>query len=141
MNTPWWSADIPICGTDGISYTNECEFNKMKCQNPKCLEDHANCIQKKCRGKCPCPAGCNLYNFDGRFCDYLEESFCGSDNITYRSDCEFKTAKCESLGLFDIELTVKCNHSCPCRKGIVIICKLSTIYLFHIMRSATEKLF
>ena len=50
-------SDLPICGTDGISYKNECEFNKMKCQDPKCLEEGSNCIEKMCKGKCPCRKG------------------------------------------------------------------------------------
>ena len=64
-----------------------------------------NCIKKKCKGKCPCPEGCDWNNFDSVFCDYYENAFCGSDNITYRSNCEFSTAKCESLGLYGVELT------------------------------------
>ena len=64
-----------------------------------------NCIKKKCKGKCPCPDECDWNNFDTIFCDYYENAFCGSDNITYRSNCEFSTAKCESLGLYGAELT------------------------------------
>ena len=35
----------PICATDGISYKNECEFNRAKCQNSQCQEDEYNCIK------------------------------------------------------------------------------------------------
>ena len=64
-----------------------------------------NCIKKICKGKCPCPDGCDWQNFDSTFCDYYEDPFCGSDNVTYQSNCEFNTAKCESLGLYGVELT------------------------------------
>ena len=37
----------PICATDGISYKNECEFNRAKCQNSQCQEDEDNCIKVK----------------------------------------------------------------------------------------------
>ena len=37
----------PICATDGISYKNECEFNRAKCQNSQCQEDEYNCIKVK----------------------------------------------------------------------------------------------
>ena len=61
--------------------------------------------RKNCKGKCPCPDGCDWQNFDSVFCDYLKDSFCGSDNITYQSNCDFNTAKCESLWLYGVELT------------------------------------
>ena len=32
----------PICATDRISYKNECEFNRAKCQNSQC---EYNCIK------------------------------------------------------------------------------------------------
>ena len=62
------TADLTICGTDGISYKNECEFNRKKCQDPKCLEDGSNCIEKMCKGKCPCSEGCDSYNFNLASC-------------------------------------------------------------------------
>ena len=64
-----------------------------------------NCIKKKCKGKCPCPDGCDWQNFDSTFCDYYEAPFCGSNNVTYQSGCQFSTAECESLGLYGVELT------------------------------------
>ena len=126
------TADLTICATDGISYKNECEFSKKKCQDAKCLEEGSNCIEKMCKGKCPCSEGCPNYcpikliwdPHTGERTDTLYGGFCGSDNITYRSDCQFEVAKCNSLELFNIELTIQCNHVCPCRKGNYIILHL-----------------
>ena len=42
----------PICGTDGVTYTNQCEFEKANCIT-------GNTYKKKCDGTCD---SCTEYN-------------------------------------------------------------------------------
>lgn len=73
---------IPVCGSDGITYTNSCMFKIAQCKNPK--------LTIRYNGKCKtCQRGCgkNL------------KPVCGSDGITYPNECTFGIAQCKNAGL------------------------------------------
>ena len=106
---------FPICGTNGITYPNKCEFENAVClQSPEenilkdydgeCLIDQnqqntteANVpeeIPEKIPEKIPeCPEICTA--------DY--NPVCGSDGITYSNECKLKVKKCQ-VGNEDLEI-------------------------------------
>lgn len=65
----------PVCGTDGKTYSNECELN--------CAAEKDNCIQLASRGSCV-EMGC--------ICTQEYLPVCGSDGKTYSNNCELKCA-------------------------------------------------
>ncbi|XP_044882263.1 ovoinhibitor-like [Mauremys mutica] len=79
-----------VCGTDGVTYANECE---MCAHN---LE-HGTNVSKKHNGKCKqevAPVDCSKYRRitteDGKVltaCPLILEEVCGTDGITYPSEC------------------------------------------------------
>ena len=33
-----------ICGSDGNTYLNECNFNNARCENPKLIKEYIGCL-------------------------------------------------------------------------------------------------
>lgn len=100
----------PVCGSDGVSYTNKCEFRIAKCLAsrggkkllihyagkcgaPKKMNEktpHKKMRNKRRRKNCPATfSRCKTLNS-------TRNSVCGSDNITYHTFCHFRIAKCRS---------------------------------------------
>lgn len=75
-----------ICGSDGQTYANMCEFEKAQC-NDEVLVVISD-------GPCepvPEPEDC-IKNCSG---EALAE-VCGSNAVTYANECEFKNAQCKA---------------------------------------------
>ncbi|CAL4078231.1 unnamed protein product, partial [Meganyctiphanes norvegica] len=88
----------PVCGSDGITYSNRCEFDNAVCENSELKEI-----------RCNCPKVCPKYY----------DPVCGSDGRTYENDCFFHNAWCKDNSL----LRVKCrtdvcvSMKCLCSYG------------------------
>nr|XP_050849942.1 agrin-like isoform X3 [Vespula vulgaris] len=86
-----------VCGSDGVTYENECALKKVSCTTQTEIVIHYMgdcelCARVECEnggrcmaGVCVCPEICPESN---------GEPVCGSDAKTYQSECELQKAAC-----------------------------------------------
>jgi len=80
------STHSPVCGNNGITFSNMCQFTKAQCLTPG--------LELKHEGRCKSYENCLT-----RICPMREESLCGNDGKTYRNICELSIAKCYNPSL------------------------------------------
>ncbi|XP_071517319.1 serine protease inhibitor dipetalogastin-like isoform X2 [Panulirus ornatus] len=94
----------PVCGSDGLVYSNECKLNVARCRNLALSKRNDGVCSKDCSIQC--------YRDD--------EAVCGSDGITYENDCFLVAARCKDstirrlyYGQCVVTEDPVCTQACP----------------------------
>ncbi|XP_054168676.1 agrin-like isoform X2 [Oppia nitens] len=99
-----------VCGSDGITYENECELRVSACKKSQfvtvatrgpcdvCHSVHCKYGARCENGRCVCPTECP---------DSFEP-ICGTDGVTYVNECELRSAACKQ----NIEISVNFYGEC-----------------------------
>ncbi|ETV75338.1 hypothetical protein H257_10200 [Aphanomyces astaci] len=78
----------PICGSDGVTYSNPCLFRFAQCKKPS-LTLHA-------RGQCDATHLKQVECAGPRVCTRELDFVCGSDGVSYTNPCFFRFAQCDN---------------------------------------------
>jgi hypothetical protein len=91
-----------VCGTDGVTYMNDCHLLSSKCEHPELEKaSHGECAKSKrdivlnalevdAEGLTEAPEKCNP------MCERMYDPICGSDGITYANACLLEYAECRN---------------------------------------------
>lgn len=93
----------PVCGSNGITYSNKCGFDIANCKAGGKLTYSP--------GKCAPPLQPPLQTLNcNPVCTLEFQPVCGSNGVTYGNRCQFNTANCKAGGKLTFKLGECIKH-------------------------------